>query len=327
MVKTPNIKYPNTQALVGHAIHQGWTQKRIAEVCKVQQSVVSDWNTGKKEARRGAIAPLLKEYGDVVNSSDFRVYNVFDEIKYQVNDDVINHIKEYVTRLKKESKKEDSSQDLYYKKFPNEKRDNFFTWLRNQRIENIESLIQCFETNRFVTYLKEEDFLKLLEPIDDLPTHESFFNFDWLRRELIAKSVSCKSEIVQVEGPVIFEYKFQFTGEDDSPMWAKKENLTTWMKWIVHDNGEGKFTWIVQRDRYKNTNLVTEVSESEERWISTIEEPNDIEAILQRARCYPFTEDEKKLINKDGVIFMLTKAFVERGYPVQGIRIIQAKKG
>ena len=42
---------------------------------------------------------------------------------------------------------------------------------------------------------------------------------------------------------------------------------------------------------------------------------------------YPFTEDEEKLINKDGVSFMLTKAFIERGYPIKGIRIIEAKKG
>ena len=88
----PNVKYPNTQALISHAIGQGWTQKRIAEECNVQQSVVSDWNTGKKEARRGVIEPLLKRFGDVVNSNESRVYNVFSDIKYQVNDAVINHL-------------------------------------------------------------------------------------------------------------------------------------------------------------------------------------------------------------------------------------------
>jgi len=252
---------------------------------------------------------------------------VFNEIKYQINDDVVNHLKNYVTRLKKKYESEKFSQDQYNKKFPNQKKDGFQNWLNNQRIKSIEVAIQSFQENLSVTYSNEKDFLHILESIDDLPNYKSFFNFDWLRRELVTKAFIYDSEIVQVEGPVIFEYKFQFVVEDESPMWAKKENIITWMKWIVHDNGDEKFTWIVQRDRYKNTNLITEVSESEERWISAIEEPNEIEAILKRARSYPFTEDEKKLINKDGVVFMLTKAFVERGYPVQGIKIIQAKKG
>lgn len=229
-------------------------------------------------------------------------------------------------RVKKKIEADSLLKTRYNKKFPEDKKDHFYTWIREQHIEAIESAIELFKSKESMVYEKDTDFLGLIKNIE---------NTNWilndilekLQSELLIKGMIYKSEIVMVEGAVIFEYKFQMVGEDDAPMWAQKRNILTWMKWLIHENGEGLFTWIVQKDKYNNTNLVTEDLESEERWISIIEEPKTIEKILERARSYPFTQNEENRINRDGIIFMLTKAFIERGYPVQGIKIIAAKKG
>jgi len=63
-----------TKELVRLALNDGWTQKEIADKCRTQQSVVSDWKKGSKLSTEQQLKPLLELYGHKLRRSTFRVY-------------------------------------------------------------------------------------------------------------------------------------------------------------------------------------------------------------------------------------------------------------
>lgn len=66
--------FKQTRALVQLAINSGWTQKEIADKCRVQQSIVSGWRNGTKHGTEQQLQPLLKEFGHKLRRNSFKVY-------------------------------------------------------------------------------------------------------------------------------------------------------------------------------------------------------------------------------------------------------------
>lgn len=63
-----------TRELVRLALNDGWTQTKIAEICRVQQSIVSKWNRGSSKGTEQQLRPLLDIYGHKLRRNTFRVY-------------------------------------------------------------------------------------------------------------------------------------------------------------------------------------------------------------------------------------------------------------
>lgn len=67
-----------TRQLIRLALNDGWTQREIAEKCRVQQSIVSAWSKGGKYATEAQLMPLLEIYGHKLRRNTFRVYWALD---------------------------------------------------------------------------------------------------------------------------------------------------------------------------------------------------------------------------------------------------------
>ncbi|MCJ8168620.1 hypothetical protein [Atopomonas sediminilitoris] len=67
-----------TRQLIRLALNDGWTQREIAEKCRVQQSIVSAWSKGGKYATEAQLMPLLEVYGHKLRRNTFRMYWSFD---------------------------------------------------------------------------------------------------------------------------------------------------------------------------------------------------------------------------------------------------------
>ncbi|WP_278432831.1 hypothetical protein [Stutzerimonas kunmingensis] len=67
-----------TRQLIRLALNDGWTQREIAEKCRVYQSVVSTWSKGAKCATEAQLMPLLEIYGHKLRRNTFRVYWALD---------------------------------------------------------------------------------------------------------------------------------------------------------------------------------------------------------------------------------------------------------
>ncbi|WP_288841895.1 hypothetical protein [uncultured Deefgea sp.] len=74
MSETEKKKYRYTKSLINIAIKDGWTQAQIAVACRTQQSVVSDWKKGVKQAFEHQIRPLLDIYGNKLRRTAFKIY-------------------------------------------------------------------------------------------------------------------------------------------------------------------------------------------------------------------------------------------------------------
>ena len=67
-----------TRQLIRLALNDGWTQREIAEKCRVQQSIVSAWSKGAKCATEAQLMPLLELFGHKLRRNTFRVYWALD---------------------------------------------------------------------------------------------------------------------------------------------------------------------------------------------------------------------------------------------------------
>lgn len=73
-IKAKKKPFKQTRELIRLAIHNGWTQKEIADKCRTQQSVVSAWNKGDKLATEQQLKPLLDLFGHKLRRNTFRLY-------------------------------------------------------------------------------------------------------------------------------------------------------------------------------------------------------------------------------------------------------------
>lgn len=66
--------FKQTRELIRLALNEGWTQQQIADRCRTQQSVVSDWKKGSKKGTETQLKPLLDLFGHKLRRNSFRVY-------------------------------------------------------------------------------------------------------------------------------------------------------------------------------------------------------------------------------------------------------------
>ncbi len=71
-------KFKQTKQLVRLALNDGWSQVKIADVCRTQQSVVSAWSKGAKQGTEQQLKALLEVYGHKLRRNSFRVYWCID---------------------------------------------------------------------------------------------------------------------------------------------------------------------------------------------------------------------------------------------------------
>ena len=72
--KNNKRKFKQTKQLIRLALNDGWTQNEIKDACRVQQSIVSGWNSGSKQGTEQQLKPLLEIYGHKLRRNAFRVY-------------------------------------------------------------------------------------------------------------------------------------------------------------------------------------------------------------------------------------------------------------
>lgn len=77
MIIEDNKKYRYTKQLINMALRDGWTQKQIADACRTQQSVVSAWKAGAKQAKESQLKTLLETYGPRLLRKSFKIYHNF----------------------------------------------------------------------------------------------------------------------------------------------------------------------------------------------------------------------------------------------------------
>lgn len=68
-------KYRYTKQLINMTLRDGWTQKDIADACRTQQSVVSNWKNGSALAKEGQLQKLMEIYGPKLRRRTFKVYH------------------------------------------------------------------------------------------------------------------------------------------------------------------------------------------------------------------------------------------------------------
>jgi transcriptional regulator with XRE-family HTH domain len=76
--KKSKRKYKQTKQLISLALNDGWSQTEIADACRTQQSVVSDWKSGSKQGTEQQLKLLLEQYGNKLRRNSFRVYWCID---------------------------------------------------------------------------------------------------------------------------------------------------------------------------------------------------------------------------------------------------------
>lgn len=72
--KPKRAKFKYTRELVRIAVDDGMTQKQIADLCRVEQSVVSGWQNGRSVAFEHQVTELRRRYGHRLNRTTSRVY-------------------------------------------------------------------------------------------------------------------------------------------------------------------------------------------------------------------------------------------------------------
>lgn len=86
IISSENLKkkpFKWTRELIKLALHDGWTQKEIAEKCRTQQSIVSAWSRGSKLGTELQLLPLLNIYGHKLRRNTYKVYWSLDTKAYE----------------------------------------------------------------------------------------------------------------------------------------------------------------------------------------------------------------------------------------------------
>jgi|GEM_PF-5804962 len=356
LVDASKAKYPYTKELVRHAREKGGLkQTKIAKMCGVQQSVVSNWCTGPKKATLEQIKPLVEMFGDVVKKVETQVYLVCEHKGFEINDAVFKTLAEFISKARIEHGKAVQERKDFGELLPDYRqpkkisdpkiRKKFeyeigryetalarYEAVRVKLIEtNLEREIKALHRVMFELvpmegrlFTNQDEFLELFSQLPTGYLLKSSLSYKMLRNDLLTAAHKYDSQTVQIEGEVIFRYVFEIDKDDPGPIWNRNDEKIPWMKWVVHDLGGGKFCWLVQQPK-KTYFPVDTQRQPDEIWLSTIEKPDDIEGILASARNYPLSSRQKSAVDLESLIFLITKAFLDRGYDVKGVTLIQKK--
>ena len=70
----PKKTFKWTRQLIQLALSDGWSTQEIANKCRTQPTIVSDWKKGIKSATEAQLQPLLHIYGHKIKTDPFQVY-------------------------------------------------------------------------------------------------------------------------------------------------------------------------------------------------------------------------------------------------------------
>jgi transcriptional regulator with XRE-family HTH domain len=349
-------KYPDTSLLIQRAQDNGLTQTVIATLCGVNQSVVSEWRHGKRVARVEQIKPLLEKFGDLRITDKPSVYLVCDHKGFKMKFEVFGVLAEFISQARYKHKETIQERKFYGNFMPDYRRPKRISdpelrekfereisryeerlsdyeaiiskYVEGKQAEEIKMLDQLFNELRSMEgqVLKTQDeFLCLFSSLKSHYPFKPLGNYSELRNNLLSTAHEYDSQIVQINGDIIFEFIFEIDKDDSGPMWNQNADKTPWMKWVVHELGEGKFCWIVQHPKtmYFPAKSIAQPSDI---WLSTIMEPDDIEGILESTRTYPLSKTQKSAVDLESMTYLMTKAFLDRGYAVEGVKVIPNEK-
>ena len=345
-------KYKYTKKLIERAKNSGMTQKNIEDMCRVKQSQVSGWLNGKSLAFYDQIWPLIEIFGEI--TSPAVVYWEIEEEGYCLTAEANSFLELYQQQLnnfrlniqvpnRQVFKKQLSKDDIS----TNEKKIGYLKQL-NESLKGFKDILSqkkpSFSTYlEFINIIHQSSFLKLVGSKD--------FRFPELDlNRFIDLAHEKKLRITQVEGVVIFKHNFQIVEEGQS----NRIKRFTWQKWIIHEVANNQFAWVIQERKTIKVDrevIAVDAHNEESKWISKILYPVDQQEIIDKVEKYLDTlsktdcnsflsklnnsmnghryrdgQSLKRRLNTDKEIvpFLLKKAFIERGYPIENLRKILA---
>lgn len=169
--------------------------------------------------------------------------------------------------------------------------------------------------------------------------------YDWLLANVRARNEVNQRFLVAVEGPIVFRHvlaELFVIAPRQGPARLHGEPAA---RWLVHAQASGAFVLVRQlrhvlpqeyRQYWRpNAPNGTQLPESllahvhshddDARWLSTIEGPMDLEALLARADRFAVAPEGFATVHDQLTLpFRLRKALIEHGYPVPGLRRIGA---
>ncbi|MBE0576871.1 MAG: helix-turn-helix transcriptional regulator [Desulfuromonadales bacterium] len=309
MNKQPdNAKYLNTKELVVRATDDGLTQKEIAKLCKVHQSVVSGWKTGIITARWKKINPLIEKYGDIQGGNESIVYCRISNATYKFDENSVNYLKRVTRSLllheMKLSEKKDVSEGV-----------SKIIETRRSTLENITSSIEKnpinFETiddvyaylSSFKNQYDDDLFYSLILPKD-------------LQSGLLESAHRYDKKYVKVSGEMIFDYSF-------SAPHKSFDDEFSWMKWsIIASDKNSKFTWIISKKKHIRDSVKVDPTHEHATWLSEIYEELDAETIIESAKKYKVDPLYDDYVDRDVLLFSLVHAFTQNGYALKCVSTI-----
>lgn len=354
MIDAPKSKYYETRALIQHACDNGFTQRKIAELCNVTQSIVSDWLNEKRTANRMQLRPLLDQFGDIGSQKKAAVYLIYEHKGFVINAATIKVFETFFKNAHKDLADDSRWRREFKKELPDYRRPRRIT--DPELLEKFESEIQKYEEavvrlEKFKNIFDRKQALKKIADIrlcrlmvvsregelfetkneflalfNELPSNDilaifTVGSYKNLKNDMLAASHSYDTNVVQIYGDILFEYTFNEDPADPGPMWSQHDEKIPWMKWVIHELGNGRFCWLVMQPKNVYLNIKTR-KQPYDVWLSRVEKSDNAESILSAARQYLSENALDYLIDQDALLFLITKSFLDRGYPVEGVKVI-----
>jgi predicted transcriptional regulator len=304
-----NAKHPNTEALITRAIETcGLTQKEIATICNVQQSVVSGWKSGKIAARWKQIRPLIEKYGDVQGEKASNTYCRIRNSSFVLGEGTIEYLRHVLTGVYlHETSLAAHSAEI-----------SVITTILNARYSAIKKIIEAIEERGEIRFEAIEEIYEFLRSFIDTSKDDFLFKWVFLKEvqsEIINTAHKYEKEYVKIYGETIFEYVFY------EPV-KEYEEKVPWMKWAIISSTNGLLTWVISKK--KNGKGLPEIDQNHEPaiWISEITEDIDAEKMVRNAEVFKIDPKYERYVNREILSFSLIRAFSQNGYALECVKTI-----
>jgi transcriptional regulator with XRE-family HTH domain len=337
--KKPKFKY--TRELMRLALDDGMTQEAIAQLCRVQQSVVSGWLKGKTRAFEHQVAELKKRYGHRLNRTTSRVYLVTEKTVTDTRWEDTERARLLLAvqgRLPPFHDQESVEPEV----------------VEPEAVPTKPKTARMAVKRGHVAPARWQDAAKRREQArkklqqDILPgesTEASINDLVEVDRAEFEKARHTE-KLVEVEGPIVLRYTFVRHKAAYRHRTLELERLPIG-RWLVHHQPNGKFV-LVQQERRTLTGkalwrwrniLVTaaedlkkladepyvECADDAARWLSAIHGPMDAAALLEHCETYFRAPHTLHGPHDDATLpFLLRKMLVEHGHEVPGVARIVA---
>ncbi|WP_020677330.1 transcriptional regulator [Geopsychrobacter electrodiphilus] len=302
-----NAKHPNTRALITRAIETcGLTQKQIAEICNVQQSVVSGWKAGKIVARWKQVRPLIDKYGDVQGEKTSNTYCRVMNSTYVLGGEVISYLQDVMTStyMHESSLAANSAEDKNIKAILEHS---------HSILKDMSKAIEDLGEIRFETEGEVYGFISKFNKGDSRDFYDEFIITKRVQSNILRLAHRYEKEYVKIYGENIFEYTFYAPKGDFKDKYA-------WMKWSVISSLDGLLTWVVSKQKCDRG--ITEVDSNHEHaaWVSEIYESIDAEELIRKSESYRFEPSHECFVDRDILLFSLIHAFSKNGYDMEIVK-------